>query len=200
MPPLHPRIVSALRRAAWACAWLGLLGVAACQHRRASARNVAVSVELFAVTVDHAELRYWRGSQRLLRRSGSPEDTVRALLTQHAHGAVSAPQAASFLHSTSWRYETPGEIVLTYLAYVPPSSAALTGARHFPVANLPTPAPTDPLHPRPPHIAELDVLAHGLRHLAFLIKREPNGSVALAVDPAGRQVLTQLAPEVAGQF
>ena len=55
-------------------------------------------------------------------------------------------------------------------------------------------------HPRPPVIRERDVLAHGLRHLAFLMNREPEGELARALNPAGRMMLSRLKPTVAGQL
>ena len=60
--------------------------------------------------------------------------------------------------------------------------------------------PGDPLHPRPAGIRELDPLAHGLRHLAFLLRTEKDGAVAMALGPRGVEALQRFAPGVAGEL
>ena len=182
------------------CLALTLLGATACHRRTATTSSVGVSVELFAVTFDAEGVRYWRDEQPLSRASGTPENTVRALLTRHASDPNTQGCDARMIHSTSWRYQDRGRVVLTYLAYLPPQSALLTGSKRLRTEDIPGQPPTDALHPRPPHIAEFDVLGHGLRHLAFLMAREPDGVVAHALGPAGRMLLWRLTPTVAGQL
>ncbi len=185
--------------------WLALVALtlcaaSACRHRQVATSTPNVFVELFAVTFDAQGVRYWRDSQLLTRPSGTPENTVRVLLAKHASGTRDPGTDARMLHSTSWRYEDQGRIVLTYLAYLAPNSPLMSGAVRLRLEDIPGQAPTDALHPRPPHIAELDVLSHGLRHVAFLMAREPEGALARALDPAGRALLWRLTPTVAGQL
>jgi hypothetical protein len=190
-----------IQRFLWlACLALTLVGASACHRRTSTTSSVSASVELFAVTFDAEGVRYWRDEQPLSRASGAPENTVRALLTRHATGSNTPGFDARMIHSTSWRYEDRNRIVLTYLAYLPPQSPLLTVSKRLRIEDIPGQAATDALHPRPPHIAELDVLGHGLRHLAFLMTREPDGAVARALDPAGRMLLWRLTPTVAGQL
>jgi len=109
--------------------------------------------------------------------------------------AEAAPELA-LIHSTSWRWEEDGRIVLTYLAWT--KDGALS-ARAAPIPPLTPPGPTDPLNPRPKEIRELDPLAHGLRHLAFLA-RQGDGQVAAALGRRARSVILKLEPEVAGEL
>ena len=69
-----------------------------------------------------------------------------------------------------------------------------------PLPELLAPRPTDPLHPRPPEIRELEPLAHGLRHIAFLLATDADGAVAAALGPRATAALQTLQPAVAGEL
>jgi hypothetical protein len=184
----------------WLACLVLTLGVASGCRRHAPSPMPSVAVEVFAVAFDADGLLYWRDIQPLTRSGGVPENAVRALLAKHSRRSPSPTPVTRVIHSTSWRYEAPGQIVLTYLACVAPDGEPLPDAIHLRMDELPGLAPTDPLHPRPPVIRERDVLAHGLRHLALLMNREPEGELARALNPAGRMMLWRLNPTVAGQL
>ena len=106
-------------------------------------------------------------------------------------------QQLALIHSTSWRWEPDGRIVLTYVAWVKESTLG-PAARSLP--TLAAPRPVDPLRPRPPEIRELDPLAHGLRHLAFLLRTSRDGAMARALGPQATAALQKLEPDVAGEL
>ena len=93
------------------------------------------------------------------------------------------------LHSTSWRWEPDGRVVLTYLAWARDGSLPGTACL---LPKLAPPGPTDPLHPRPAQYPELDPLAHGLRHLAFLLRTGRDGALAAALGPRAAALLAKL--------
>lgn len=168
---------------------VSLLAAAGCAHEPAPATSVAV--ELFTVGfagADTDDLLYRRGEGELAR-GANPDDRARQLAADNAAEIV-------LIHSTSWRWEPDGRIVLTYLAWV--RDGAL-GDDARPLPRLEPPEPTDPLHPRPPEIRELDPLAHGLRHFAFLLRNETDGAVAAALGPRAATALARLEPAAAGQ-
>jgi hypothetical protein len=72
------------------------------------------------------------------------------------------------------------------------------GAR--PLPKLTPPGLPDPLHPRPAEIRELDPLAHGLRHLAFLLRTSRDGAVATALGRRAAEALVRIEPDVAGEL
>ena len=111
--------------------------------------------------------------------------------------AADDPGAVALLHSTSWRWEPDGRIVLTYLAWM---KNGRVGQELRPLPALAPPGPTDPLHPRPVEIRELDPLAHGLRHLAFLLETSRDGAVAAALGPDAVAALRRLEPDVAREL
>ena len=151
-----------------------------------------VGVEVFAVALTGGTgetVAYARGVGEL-ERGVNPDDRAREI-------AASLAGAVALIHSTSWRWEPDGRIVLTYVAW---AKEGALGAGARPLPPLAPPGPTDPLHPRPVTIRELDPLAHGLRHLAFLLRTSGNGALATAIGPRSAAALAKLEPAVAGEL
>jgi hypothetical protein len=148
-----------------------------------------VAVEVFGVGLSgNGGLAFTR-REGPLEKGENPDPRARQL-------AEEGRQQIALIHSTSWRWEPDGRIVLTYVAWV---KQGTLGRAARPLPALAAPGPTDPLHPRPPEIRELDPLAHGLRHLAFLLRTSRDGAVARALGPAGVAPLEKLEPDVAGE-
>jgi hypothetical protein len=114
------------------------------------------------------------GIRRIERRDGA--ELRRPMGTTHPHvraGAIAEELGllATFLHSTSWRYEEGG-IVLTYALLVdPPDDAALEVVRMVEVdaGEIAWAEATEP----PDDIDTPSVVAHALRHLAWLVEADP---------------------------
>jgi len=151
-----------------------------------------VDVEVFTVglTAADSEVPRFTRQQGELTRKQNPDTRTRELAAKAAGEVV-------LIHSTSWRWEPDGTIVLTYVAWAKDGTIA-SGATALP--RLAPLGPTDPLHPRPAQIRELDPLAHGLRHLAFLLRQSADGKVAAALGPRSAAMLKKLEPEVAGKL
>lgn len=151
-----------------------------------------VAVEVFSVgfpASPDAGLRFTRG-EAALAHGQDPDSLGRSL-------AAGPAAAIAAIHSTSWRWEPDGRIVLTYVAWMKDGGLG-PGARALP--PLPSPGPTDPLHPRPPRIRELDPLAHGLRHLAFLVQQDRTGALRAALGVRPIAALRSFEPAVAGRL
>jgi len=172
----------------WAVAATFVLGLAApgVEHP-GSAPATRVTVEVFSVGLDTAgEGLVFARSEAELQGGANPDGRARLL------GAGETV----LIHSTSWRWEPDGRIVLTYLAWAR-DGTLVAGVR--PLPGLPPPGPTDPLRPRPQEIRELDPLAHALRHLAFLLRTSRDGAVAAALGSRAAAAAARFEPEVAGE-
>jgi len=156
----------------------------------AAATSVAVEVFTVGLTGNATDTLWYRRDEGRLTDGANPDDRADELARHAATRVV-------LIHSTSWRWETDGRIVLTYIAWAA-DDALRDGARALPA--LAPPGPTDPLHPRPPDIPELAPLAHGLRHLAFLLTTDTTGDVAAALGPRATTALRAVAPTVAGEL
>src|SRR5512138_2883186 len=75
-------------------------------------------LEIFYVRVFEKSVRYQRRQTTLNRRGGNPDATIRSLIHEkHRTDEGDVEEKEFIVHSTSWRYEQPGKIILTYVAY-----------------------------------------------------------------------------------
>ena len=132
-----------------------------------------VCVELFAAVLRSPCLLRYAVSQQELT-AGDPDMLARNLLKQRLEQQPFCRMESlerCILHSTSWRYERSGMIVLTYMGYC---DTAVFAQENWTELDLRLPEPphdSTPQRPRPSRIDEAQVAAHGMRHLAYLIRR-----------------------------
>jgi hypothetical protein len=161
-----------------------------------------VVIELFQVALVEGEsLRYVRRVAALDGRS--PDGIVAELLRGGTQVSTFFAGAPAIVHSTSWRYEEPGTVVLTYLAYgeeLNPSALARNDVHAILKNDLPGIATTDPDKPRPPKLGHEDVLAHGLRHLALLARRAGGDKFIQRLNQRSRRFFASIEPELAGEI
>lgn len=138
-------------------------------------------VELIAARFEGDRLRYNIGRQPCAMGI-DPDDTARAAT---AWRFPHIPLRQVVVHSTSWRYEH-GTLVLTYLAY----------SDELPFDSLPQvlPRETEAVGAGVP-----SVVAHAIRHLAFLSRQDPE-KYARAISPETLGHLSRIDPEVAGRI
>jgi hypothetical protein len=179
-----------MRPAKLAAALLVFLLCGGCARERAA----KVSLEVFILTpaAEDRAVQYVKRATDLSQRSIDPDRAARELMQGIATPAI--------LHSTSWRWEKDGTIVLTYLAYC--ESANFVGLNPVRLTwdDFAPPAPTDPQHPRPAVIRERDVLAHGVRHLSFLVRYARDGQLADALSPRSLTFFQAMPDELAGRI
>jgi len=186
-----------MRNHRWYAAVVGaaLLSIWACgPARTTSPKPASVSLEVFVVVpaADSETIRYVRRITPLTNGNADPDAVARKLASGIAQPAI--------LHSTSWRWEKDGTIVLTYLAYCEAAEFRRTDTVQLPWARLAPPAATDPLHPRPAEIRDADVISHGLRHLSFLIRYARDGRLAAALSPRSLSFFRAMCGQLAGRL
>lgn len=143
-----------------------------CSKLPAMTRYV-VSVETLMLRVG-ADNRW--SYRRAMTRPGpgeSPDEAARRL------AGVAAGESGTVLHSTSWRYEPDGGLVLTYA--VCPDPAPWLPAIEVPVLEIAR--GEAPAAPSPDRVTLANVVAHAVRHLAFLVAEDPVVARALARHP-----------------
>ncbi len=151
-----------------------------------------VTLEVFIVTAGKDAIQYVKRTTTLSQRTANPDDVARTLTAGIATSAI--------LHSTSWRWEKDGTIVLTYLAYSEdPQYDGVTPVQLRWDQLAPPPA-TDPQHPRPTVIREEDVIAHGLRHFSFLIRYARDGRLAASLSPQSLAFFNAMCGQLAGKL
>ena len=161
-----------------------------------------VVIELFQVAlVESASLRYVRREAPLDGRG--PDAIVAELLSGRGDAPKFFAGDPAIVHSTSWRYEVGGTVILTYLAYgekANPSALAGKDVQTIQKCDLPGSGATDPDRPRPPALAHEDVLAHGLRHLALLARRTGGERFVERLGEHSRHFFSSIEPGLAGEI
>ena len=104
------------------------------------------------------------------------------------------------LHSTSWRYDAPRSIILTYLVYA--DSFTLKNMSPFLLRfeGLKLAHSENPKVPRPKELTQTAVISHGIRHLAYLIISDQKGEFRKVVSTETHRVFEQLQTQLAGRL
>lgn len=149
----------------------------------------SVLVEVLALRYEDECWRYRRSAGPLAPRT-DPDAAARAVVRLD-------PMATTILHSTSWRYESSGTLILTY-ALLPDPDPSVAGAE--PLRSLELARGTHPAGPAPAHVSVRHVAAHALRHLALLARTDPVVASALGEHPELISALAGLTAGPAGQL
>jgi hypothetical protein len=128
-----------------------------------------------------------------LSRDSSDPDTV-------AGGLMPNGCSLAILHSTSWRWEKDGTLILTYLAFSEDGKCTNAEPSRLPWNKLLPPQSTDPKKPRPDVIRREDVLAHGIRHITFLVRYSQDRRIAQALSPESLRFFQSMCGQLAGRF
>ena len=156
-------------------------------------RQPNVVLELFLVSPGESDtVAYGRRQVELFADSADPDSVARSVIAPTCSFAL--------LHSTSWRWDRNGTLVLTYLAFSEdPKCLSAEPSRLAWSAILP-PQSTDPQKPRPAEIREQDVLAHGIRHITFLVRYSADRRVAEALSPRSLRFFQSMCGQLAGRY
>jgi hypothetical protein len=156
-------------------------------------RQPGVTLELFLVSpAGDRAIAYGRLSSSLSRDGGDPDTVARRLAPPTCAPAI--------LHSTSWRWEKDGTLVLTYLAFSEDPTCGTAEPSRLAWTEILPPPSTDPLKPRPADIREQDVLAHGLRHITFLVRYSVDRRIASALSPRSLAFFQSMCGQLAGRY
>jgi hypothetical protein len=158
-----------------------------------SRQQPKVTLELFLVSpMPDQTVAYGRLFANLSHDSADPDAVARSLLAHDCNPAI--------LHSTSWRWEKNGALVLTYLAFSEDPKCGSAEPSRLPWSELIPPQSTDPKKPRPAEIREQDVLAHGIRHITFLVRYSPDRRIAGALSPPSLKFFQSMCAQLAGRY
>ncbi|MFB7299240.1 hypothetical protein [Streptomyces rubiginosohelvolus] len=149
-----------------------------------------MSVEVVLLRHDPTEGFAYRRLITALGRGVSPDRAARRVAALGEHDQL------HMAHSTSWRATRDGCIVLTYLVHPDPDpdrpGIPLTEPHRIARSSRPG-------HPAPPDLEIAHVVAHAVRHLAFLERTDRVVATHLAARPGLVRALRHLPAAVAGE-
>jgi hypothetical protein len=156
-------------------------------------------VEIFVVQLLSDRVRYHCSRIALTDPAMDPDLIVRRLVEDKLPGRPHIPGGDYLSHSTSWRYEPAGAVILTYLVHAVSIDFTDAATRELGMAELALSESSDPRQPRPVHVAETHVLSHALRHLGFLL-RHGDGTLGSKISPQAMAFFAGAVPALAGRL
>jgi hypothetical protein len=164
------------------------LAVAGCGRQHSK-----VVLELFLASPSADQrIAYGVRTTDLSKDSSDPDTVARSLFPSGCKPSI--------LHSTSWRWEKNGMLILTYLAFSEDSKCRSAETSQLAWSELLPPQATDPKKPRPAVIRQEDVLAHGIRHITFLVRYSQDRRIAAALSPESLRFFQSMCGQLAGRY
>ncbi|MFC9973636.1 hypothetical protein ACFVH6_22350 [Spirillospora sp. NPDC127200] len=151
-----------------------------------AATGRAVEVEVYLLRAEAGRLAYRRCAGAL----GAREDPDAA-----ARRLAGVPGGAALVHSTSWRCEDDGRVVLTYAVLPDPER----GRPALAVGDVGLAYGESADRPSPVRVEFAQVALHAARHLAFLVEHDPHVGDVVGRDAGLAAVLASCAPGLAGR-
>lgn len=142
-----------------------------------------ITIELFFMKLEHNVVKYLRDEINITHQPNDPDTYVEQALLTDLHPLSSLVKKQYIIHSTSWRYETPNTLILTYVIYSDHIDFGSNSVKTLPFYSLHIAKGEHPHRPRPKVILEEHVIAHALRHLGFLVQSDHKHLYAAMLSP-----------------
>lgn len=137
-----------------------------------SRQGMTLSLEIILSSLaSPATVRYAVMREDISARENDPDRIVNELLESFPCGISPETRNSCFIHSTSWRFDPPKTVVLTYFVYSDQDLFENIPGKLLCLRNAVLCSGNTPQAPRPAEISEENVVAHGLRHLSHLVKQ-----------------------------
>lgn len=106
------------------------------------------------------------------------------------------------IHSTSWRYENPDLVTLTYIVYIENYSSLVdvTQTKTLSVSAMEIAFSKSHDTPRPNQIEEQHVVSHGIRHFSLLLKLGDKEQFKRVLSEKEINMLENLSPTLSGEY
>jgi hypothetical protein len=161
-------------------------------------QNMKTILEIFYIRIVGKNVRYQRKVANLSRRGGDPDARIRSLIHEKRRTDSGEIEEQEFVvHSTSWRYEQPGKILLTYAAYSDELEFKPGTFKSLSLKRLRT-IQKQSHQPRSQTELHNKVVSHAIRHIAFLIQ-VGNDDFESTLAPATVKVLKRIWGNLAGE-
>ena len=158
-------------------------------------------LEVFYLRIVGDNVRYQRKEANLSRKGGDPDKMIWSLIRDGRSAPAKSEEIEEkefLIHSTSWRYERPGKVILTYVAYSDELKFEKGKTHNLSLKKLRT---VTKQSQRPSSRPELEkkVVSHAVRHIAFLIKTDETNEFKKALAPETLATFKKIWVSLAGR-
>ena len=153
-------------------------------------------LEIFYLRIVAQRVRYQRREVNLSRKGSDPDKMIWSRIRQKPDD--SAEEHEFIVHSTSWRYERPGKVILTYVAYSDDLTFEKDKVKSLSLENLRS-VKKNTKSPASQAELEKKVVSHALRHIAFLIKTDDQIDFKSALKPETIETFDKIWVNLAGR-
>jgi hypothetical protein len=155
-------------------------------------------LEVFYLRIMDSAVCYHRKRVDLTRKRGDPDGLIRSLIERKFQTEAGEGQEQFLVHSTSWRYAS-GRVVLTYIAYSDELVFGRGKVKRLSLKEL-RKINISRGQPRSREGLERQVVAHAMRHIAFLIQTDYQGQYKETFTPRTRKIFKTLWVSLAGRL
>ena len=159
-------------------------------------------LEIYYLRIVDDRVRYQRKQANLSQKGGDPDAMIQSLIMMKRDDAEDSSKIEKeefVVHSTSWRYKHPNKIILTYVAYSDELELEKGKARSLPLKTLKKLTKKNQ-RLRTRAALEKQVVAHAMRHIAFLIKTDNQIDFKSALNPETMKIFKKLWVSLAGRI
>jgi hypothetical protein len=154
-------------------------------------------LEIYYLQITGKQVRYQRKQVNLSRKGSDPDKLIWSHIRESQRDKP-AEEHEFIAHSTSWRYERPGKILLTYIAYSDELNFEKGKAKSLSLKSLRT-VTRKSKKPRSQAELEKKVVSHAMRHIAFLVKTDDQIDFKSAMTPETIETFEKLWVSLAGR-
>ena len=154
-------------------------------------------LEIYYLRISGKRVRYQRKKVNLSRKGSDPDKLIWSHICQ-SQSDKPAEEHEFIVHSTSWRYERPDRVLLTYVAYSDELTFEKGKAKSLSLKSLRT-ITRKSKKPSSQAEKEKKVVSHAMRHIAFLIKTDAEIDFKNAMTPETIETFDKLWVSLAGR-
>jgi hypothetical protein len=154
-------------------------------------------LEIYYLRITGKRVQYQRKQVNLSRKGSDPDKLIWSYIRQGQRDEP-AEEQEFIVHSTSWRYERPDKVLLTYVAYSDELTFEKGKAKNLSLKSLRT-IHKKSQEPRSQAELEKKVVSHAMRHIAFLIKTDDEIDFKSAMTPKTMDTFEKLWVSLAGR-
>jgi hypothetical protein len=156
-------------------------------------------VEIFFVSFIEDGVKYFRIKRAIGDNKHDPDIAVLKLVKSELDVTPNILKEDYLVHSTSWRYEKPEEVILTYLVIAEEIDFGSHKTVDLFCNEMKMAVSKDAKVPRPKYIDERNVISHGLANLALLMTREKK-EFRKIFKQSNCQLIVRLKKEISGRI